>query len=543
MTHPTKANALPKRSLLLMPLALLGLAACDSPEWSDAENLNSEAGATFERNNATYQNTQDTGRPSNINVERGLFLANQGFRSGRGNPLPARFETNEGVTLNTAAPVNIEEFAQIVEQMTGIRVDYEDLRLVGANAGGGAASADTGEADATGAVNIGALVAQAQSTTVGPTERTFRIRHTGKLSTVLDTVASRLAADWVYEGGRIVFKGPQTITYTIWAFPGQSATSGAVGGGANAFGSGQAANTTRSASYDYWAGVESSIQALIPPTIGSFTANPSTGSITVTGNQAIHLRVQDFIENENRRVSRQVAVRIDVIALTQDRSNNINLGATAAIEQMFSSNRNGFQVGVATGGGVGINLNRPSDNFAVGIEALAEYGQVSVVQSQTVTAMNNTPTPISITNERAYVQSVTVGTDEEPPTVTPGIINSGINFVVTPRIMSSNDVVLQYTLNMSELVEIREFGAGGNAVQLPEMASRNISQTVNLRSGETVVIGSSQTQEAGTTRTGAFTPSFWGLGGGREATLTGTQILILMTPVVLEGSNTPRGQN
>jgi type IVB pilus formation R64 PilN family outer membrane protein len=540
MTHRTKTNTFPKRSLLLMPLALLGLAACDSPEWSDAENLSTEAGASFDRNNATYQGTQDTGRPSNINVEKGLFLATQGFRSGRGNPLPARYETSQGVTLNTATPVNIEEFSQIVEQMTGIRVDYEDLRLVGANAGG---AASTGQADAGGELNVNALVAQAQSTTVGPTDRTFRIRHTGKLSTVLDTVASRLAADWVYEGGRIVFKGPQTVTYTLWAFPGQSATSGAVGGGANSFGSGQAANTTRSASYDYWAGVESSIQSLIPPTIGSFTANPSTGNITVTGNQAIHLRVQDFIENENRRLSRQVAVRIDVIALTTNRDNNVSLGATTSIDQMFSSNRDGFQVGVATTGGVGINLNRPSDNLAVGIEALAEYGKVTVVQSQTLTAMNNTPTPISITNERAYVQSVTVGTEDNPATVTPGIINSGINFVVTPRIMSSNDVVLQYTLNMSELVEIREFGSGDTAVQLPEMASRNFAQTVNLRSGETVVIGSSENQQAGTTKKGAFTPSFWGFGGAREATLNGTRILILMTPVVLEGSNTPRGQN
>lgn len=542
MTHRTHASFLRKPSILLMPLALLGLAACDSPEWSDAESANSEAGVVFDQNNATYQGVQDTGRPSNINVESGLFLAKQGFRSGRGNPLPARLETNEGITINTASPVNIEEFSQIVEQMTGIRVDYEDLRLVGAYAGGAAGGAET-ESDSTGPLNVNALVARAQGTTVGPTDRTFRIRHTGKLSTVLDTVASRLAADWMYEGGRIVFKGPQTITYTLWAFPGQSATSGAVGGGASTFGSGQAANTTRSASFDYWAGVESSVQALIPPAVGSFTANPSTGNITVTGNQAIHLRVQDFIENENRRLSRQVAVRIDVIALTKDRSNNISVGGKGAIDQIFSTKRNGFQVGVTSEGGVGINLNRPSDNISIGIDALASYGKVAVVQSQTVTAMNNTPTPISITNEQAYVQSVTVGTADVPATVTPGIINSGINFVVTPRIMSSNDVVLQYTLNMSELVEIREFGSGGNAVQLPEMTSRNISQTVNLRSGQTVIIGSSESQRANTTRKGAFAPSFWGLGGSRDAGLDTTQILILMTPVVLEGSNTPVGQN
>lgn len=538
MTRSTPTKISPLRLLrpaILLPASLLALAACDSGDnWDNTGDLTAEGRGVYDANADRYNNLQDTGRPTNVNVRDGLFLANQGFRSGRGNPLPARFETNAGVTINTPTPINIEEFSQIVEQITGIRVDYEDLRLVGAFGDGGAGAA---QADAAGGIDLGALTAVSRSTTVGPTERTFRVRHTGKLSAVLDTVASRMAADWVYEGGRIVFKGPQTLTYTIWAFPGSSTTEGAVGGGTDVFGSGQAATTSRSSAFDYWTGVEASIRALIPPGVGTFTANSTTGSITVTGNQAIHMRVQDFIENENRRLSRQVAVRIDVVALTANTNNRNSL----SLNGIFNSTDAGFQMGVTRGstGGAGVTLSE--GGVTVGAESLAAYGNAAVIQTQTVTAMNNTPTPVSITREQAYVQSVTAaGGDAGGTTITPGIITSGVNFVVTPRIMSSNDVVLQYTLNMSELVDIATFESGGNQVQLPETTSRNLSQVVNLRSGDTVIIGSSDVRSTRMSKEGAFSPSFWGLGGGNERSTDSTRILILMTPVVLEASNTPR---
>ena len=442
------------------------------------------------------------------------------------------------MTINTAAPVNIEEFAQIVERMTGIRVDYEDLRMVGAGGGGGGAAESGGEAggQADSAQSFGALLSRAQGTSVGPTERTFRIRHTGKLSTILDTVASRMAAGWVYEGGRIVFKGPQTITYTIWAFPGSSSTTGSVGGGSSSFGSGSQASTSRTAEFNYWAGVEQSLGSLIPTGIGVFTANPSSGTITVTGNQAVHLRVQDFIENENRRLSRQVAVRIDVIALTRNTSDNRSLSLEGILR---TSGGGAISVGLL-GGTEGAGIDLSDDNGAAAINVLSRYGRVAVVQTQTVTAMNNTPTPVSITQERAYVASTEIDQESGATTITPGVINSGVNFVVTPRIMSSSDVVLQYTLNMSELLAVREFDAGTSSVQLPEMSSRNFAQTVNIRSGQTVVIGSSDIQNIQQGRSGAFSPSFWGLGGGRNHAVDGTRILILMTPVVLEGNNTPQ---
>lgn len=530
-----------RATALLIPTMAM-VAAC-SNDWNSAGGNINGARSDIARMSPALGNIQDSGRPGNVNVDRGMFLADQGFRSGNGNPLPARFETATGVTVNTATPINIEEFSQIIEDLTGIRVDYEDIRI-GGPAPNSPAGAETNEDPATA---VAQLLARSQGTVVNPVDRTFRVRHTGKLSDVLDRVASRLSADWSYEGGRILFKGPQTMTYTIWALPSETSSTGSVGGGANTFGSGgAAATTTSSLSNNYWGSIEQGIEGLMPEG-ARFSINRASGTVTVTATQAVHLRVQDFISNENRRLSRQVAVKLDVLAFSQSRSDTVSTSLEGLLENI------GDGLGIAAGsviehgagGTISAGVSGNAGNANATITALSRLGRLSVLQSQSVTAMNNTPTPVSITNERAYVSAVTTVQEEgsaPQTTITPGVINSGMNFVVTPRILSSNDVVLNYSLNLSELVDLREFSTNNNSVQLPEMSSRNFMQSVNIKSGDTVVIASTKIQNTDQERVGPFDPSFWGIGGQRGYNIDDTQILVLMTPVVVDGSNTPRAR-
>jgi type IVB pilus formation R64 PilN family outer membrane protein len=531
-----------KSRVFITASALLGLTACGSTggDWNSANGRNNDALTNYNQYSAGMQNIQDSGRPGNVNVDNGLYLADKGFRSGRGNPLPERFETATGVTINTSTPINIEEFSQIVEELTGLRVDYEDIRI-----GGPSASADVAETSDDPAEAVGQLLSRAQGTVVNPVDKTFRIRHTGKLSSVLDTVASRLTADWVYEGGRIVFKGPQTITYTIWALPSSTQTTSSVGGGGSTFGESGSANTSSSLSNDYWESIEQGITGLIP-TGARYSVNKASGTVTVTGAQAVHLRVQDFIENENRRMSRQVAVKIDVIAFTQQRSDARSVSLDVLLSEIGTgvAFNAGAIVERGAGGSIaaGVSGNKGDTNTTLG--ALSRLGRVSIVQSQSVTAMNNTPTPVSITNERAYVEGSATETDPETgaqtTSITAGVINTGMNFVVTPRIMSGNQVVMNYTLNISELVALREFSSNDSTVQLPELASRNFMQTVNIDSGNSVIIASTDIQNTSQERVGPFDPQFWGLGGSRNFDINSTKILVMMTPVVVDGSNTPR---
>jgi hypothetical protein len=103
-------------------------------------------------------------------------------------------------------------------------------------------------------------------------------------------------------------------------------------------------------------------------------------------------------------------------------------------------------------------------------------------------------------------------------------------------------VILNYTLNISELIGIEEISTNNAAVQLPEVSTRNFMQTINIRSGDTVVIASTNQQTTRQERTGPFDPRAWGLGGSRAFDIEDTQIMVLMTPVVIDGSNTPRAR-
>lgn len=538
------------RNGTLATLALVSLSACGGgnvDNWGNADRNNNSARDQFYSQSGRLTNVRDSGRPGNVNVDRGLFLGEQGFRSGRGNPLPGRFETSNGVTINTSTPVNIEEFSQMVEEITGIRVDYEDLRIGGpqASSSGGTDAEQSDSSDAE--QFVAGLVNQTRVTSNDPLSKTFRVRHTGKLSSVLDTVASRLSADWMYEGGRIVFKGPQTITYTVWALPQTMNSNSSVGGGTEGFGTSAQATTSSTLSNDYWESIQEGIAGLMPDN-ARYSVNRSSGTVTITGVQAVHLRVQDFIENENRRLSRQVAVKLDVVAFTKNRSDN----RSVSLEGLLSNIGTGVAISAGSivergaGGSISAGVSGNNGTLDATFQALSSLGRVSLLQTQSVTAMNNTPTPINLARERAYlagtVTEVDPDTGAESTTMETGIINTGMNFVVTPRIMSSNQVILNYTLNISELIGIEEISTNNAAVQLPEVSTRNFMQTINIRSGDTVVIASTNQQTTRQERTGPFDPRAWGLGGSRAFDIEDTQIMVLMTPVVIDGSNTPRAR-
>lgn len=503
-------------------------------------------------------NVQDTQRPANIRVREGLFLGSEGFRGGRGEPLPARFETPDGISLNIGGAEGIEAFATIVEQTTGIRVDYSDLASfkvqdtpgAGTSSSAGEAS---GMADSTGSTpavpeNSGPAAA-AGGSSANVLAIPLQISYSGKLSGLLDQVSGMLGADWVYEGGRIKFQGPQTVTYTLWALPTTTSNQSGVGNGAEgAFGGSSPAVTTSTYEVDYWSTFETGLQAIVPSGDAAFAVNRGAGTIVVTGREATHRRVQAFIEGENQRLSRQVAVKIDVVAFTRTRSDakssNLKLALDAAAQDLKLSvltPTNPIENSI----GLGAEVISGDATGSVGfLNALAKQGRVSILNSVTVTASNNTPTPMSITSDKAYLAGVTTTqTDEgEETSLESGLISTGINAVVTPRILSSGDMILQYTMNLSELKNIENFstGDGASQIQLPEVTSRNFMQTVNISSGSSLVIAAFNQETARNESNGPFNPAFWGLGGKASYSVEDTRVMVIMTPVVLENQNLPR---
>jgi type IVB pilus formation R64 PilN family outer membrane protein len=552
---------------IITSLYVLGVSGCTTASTDGQKHLNGEdASDRIERAQGRIASsapaltgTKRTNRPSNINVKDGLFLGDTGYLASNGNPLPARFETEDGISLSMAGAVNIEEFSQARERITGIRVDYNDISTMPTLQDGAAGGEDGEEEGEDGVVDStmrdtpsaggGATRPDAEAF-LHPTERAFRVKHNGKLSDLLDSVASRMNSDWVYEAGRIQFLGPQTVTYTLWSLPGSMKSEAIVGGGGSEalFGGSAPATVSSLMDVDYWQTFEAGMQALVPNGGAAFSVNKTSGTIVVTGPQNIQRRVQRFIETENRRISRQVSVKIDVIAFSRNRSDTKATNISGLFDQITSgfnfellSPSNSIDDGISLSTGV---LSGSLEGASGAIRALSKAGQVSFLTSTSVTATNNTPTPINITNELAYLSGSTTTTDDEGAASTEletGIIRSGINTVVTPRIMSSGEVVIQYAMNITELKSLSEFASptGDTMVQLPEVTSRNFLQTVNIDSGDSIVIASFDQQSTNKDSSGPFNPEFWGAGGSTNYGIDDTKVMIIMTPVVLEAQNKP----
>lgn len=557
---------LPRKALLASTVCAMFLSACSPGIDGAAGRRGAEDAIDGVTQNAvaqarTLNSVEKTGRPSNIRVRDGLYLGRDGFRTGRGDPLPRKFETENGISLHLGKPVNLRDFALELRRVTGLRIDYRDLamspvlRPVTEMESPTAAATQRADSTSNGVTRTTNSSATDENATDHPIDIDFMVDYVGPLSGLLDRVSSQVGADWEYRGGRIKFLGAQTVTYTIWALGSSAKTSSSVGGGGSSsvFGAASPATTERSINADYWKDLRAGLEAIIPTNGARYSVNQSNGTIVLTAYQNVQERVADYVARENARLSRQVAVKVDVLAFAAEdndtRSANLGLvmaNAATGFGLNMASAANQISDGVNIGTQILENSNNVTEDFSGSsavLRALSSRGKVSMLKSVSVMAMNNAPTPISIMSEKAYLAGTSSTTDgqtgETSTEVETGVVNNGMNMVVTPRILSSGEVNLDYTMNLSTLTNLEKFETDSMSVQLPEVETRNIMQSVNMESGSTMVIAAYNEQRNARNQSGPFDPRLWGLGGKDGFSKENTQIVILMTPVVIEKQNIP----
>jgi type IVB pilus formation R64 PilN family outer membrane protein len=557
-------------SALLLSVSALSISACATAPGEDRVTTEETSGrlqavdARVADLSRTLTDVQATPRPSNVRVQEGIYLGNDGFRTRNGDPLPARFEGPNGISLNLPRPVEIARFAEIIAKATGIQVEFLDILSAplpdiksDENGEGSSASTSDSSGESSGSGSDNGASASGENAplmaAIHPVERPLSINHTGSLSSLLTFVASQLDCDWEYRGGRIVFVGPQTRTYTVWSLPSSLSSETEIAGTA-AFGAGSSGSTKSQFESDYWTSFEEGIGSIVPQIGARFSVNRTTGSMVVTAPKAVHDRVADFVERENARLSRQVSVKVDVISFTADDGDNRAVNLNAVFDSVSAGL--GFSMKMAetaiTGApslaasviaGPGDQLSGLSGSTGM-LQALSTYGRASLVSSTSMIAANNTPTPISVSRNKAYL-SGSKSTEEEgaiTTEITTDVVNSGLNMVVTPRILSSGEVVVQYSMRISEILDIEKFTSpdGSSTVQLPEIESRDLMQTVNMASGDSIVIASYDSEANSRGSSGPFNPAYWAVGGEAGFSTSQTRIIVMMTPIVLEGSNKPR---
>lgn len=533
------------RASLGILLLAIGLTGCST--FRDATHANNTASKEITNAEAQY--------PKVINSTEAPYLMGAEVEAAPPpNPL-----LSETVTLVSAAPMSMAQIASRISSLTGVPVDVTGV--VGSAANGGGLSSS--QAARGGLPPPPAAMFAESAASASSSMPSIDLHYHGSLEGLIDIITSQTGLSARFEGGRLIFFRTETRTFIIPALAGNIATSsqiaansgastsssGGSGGSSGSGGSGGSGGSnsstgqttiTSTSTTDIWSGIEKTAKA-----VGSgadVIADPSTGTITVTGTPAQLDQVAAWVQSLSDTLSRQVAITIHIYSVKlnreqnygysptlafQNKANDLGLTATGAPVPTISSSMTPFSFGAQIIGG------RFKGTDLV-VQALATLGKVSQVFSQSRVTLNGQPASIQVATQTGYlasVQNTSTAQVGSTTSLTPGSVTTGFTGTVTPRVVG-NKIYLGMNMVISSLQEIKTVSSGGEdaaSIQVPTTNDTVVSQSAVLQSGSILMITGYNEADGNNTHNGVGSPYFPLLGGGADASVGRNMIAIVVT--------------
>lgn len=339
----------------------------------------------------------------------------------------------------------------------------------------------------------------------------------GTLRGLLDHVSVASGYGWEYDAKAktVVFTRLTVKTFTLLSAPGKQEFQGQItnksketsnssigGGGVNqtvstADTSSQTMQSNKvQYSYDVWVDTEKAVKALLSPE-GSVVGNQATGTITVRDRAENVRQVAAYIADINQRLSRQVALTVNVWALevSDDAEAGIDLQAIFANGDVSVVAGSLSSLGGPSTASATIVSGKLRNSTGV-LKALKEWGNATQVTSGGGLVLSNQPVPIQSIKRIAYLAGSSSTQSEYGQTseITPGEVTTGFAMTIIPNILDRRRVLLQYSINLSSLDELTEFSTQDLTVQLPKTSTRAFSQRSQMQMGQTLVLAGFQDQ-------------------------------------------------
>ncbi len=479
-----------------------------------------------------------------VRVNDDIWLGDTSEVEYEGDPVPSYLETPDGVTLISNRPITLYEIGDMLNKITSLSVRYDPTLE------------DTSKQQADGnAPSLESIGAQWTDSTK------MLVSYKGPLSGLLDEVCNRFGIWWKYEKKQIYFYKYITKTFVLYTLPTKPTLSVNVGGSSTDGSAGSSSvSLSNTANIDLWSNIESSIKSMIGKD-SQLTMDQSNGTITLTGTPTDIRKVAKFVNEQNIRLSRQVAISVKVLQVNVSDSDQygLNLGA------VFKGKNHITDLGLASAGGLGAEVtNNLSMTILSGqwtltgaIQALSEQGTTNLITSGTVTTLNNKPAPIQVVKTQNYISEITKtnsgsdGSYYDLSTETEEI-ETGFTLDVLPRILEHGRLMLMFNLTLSDLIELERVDLGngsssegetsGQYIQNPIIETRGFTQEVAMKSGETLILSGYERVENSAKKTGVGSAENSLLGGTATAEKTRSILVILLTPVVLDSPLVPESR-
>lgn len=371
------------------------------------------------------------------------------------------------------------------------------------------------------------------SLTAEQANNTFELNYNGPLAELLDWIANQAQLNWSYENDRIVFRRVVTQFIAVRALPTGFK-------GSRTFTIGAAGNTssmTTEFADDLWEGLGKTIPLMLSSS-GQVQLDAKLGVATIRDAIGNIQEVERYIQQIHNQYLRQISIHVEVVQvdLSTEAQSGIDWASVSTASNNFRSSGPAFLKGTSDAGVVGIYRGANSQFL---LKNLERYGRVSTMYSTVVNTMHRQSVPLSVSNSRTYVRSITAGTitngTTTGPTLSAADIVTGFSLNLLPVILDSNRILLETAIGISSMRELANFSTGSGfgqaSIQQPDVDSFLNVQRVGLALGETLVLMGYEYED---TRNSAADVVSNKLPTSRLSKSSKKSVVILLTPTINE---------
>lgn len=465
---------------------------------------------------------------------------------------PASFSRT--VTMNEPSGIPLDALVQRVQAMTGVAVMYQpEITRNEVAVAGGAQQESTVSSDASGLPSLSALLPKVQSRS---SSSVVPVAYSGDVTGLFNAIAAAVGASWEYDdvSRKVTLYKYATQTFRVPAVQGAANSTASVGGAnQTSWQSGEQnmSNATATGNYtadaSIWRDLDDAMKKMVSSE-GVYTISQATGAITVRDRPDRVEQVRKYLDNTVAIMSRQVDVELTIYRVLSKDNDTRALNWKA----LFQSAAGKYGIALdtlagrpATEGGTNLTVTIPDTNGKWGgsqivMDALSTLGKTSVEQSTSIVTSNNTPAPFKVVRRTSYLKELSQGMTASGgaqyntgPTLTPGVVETGLNVYVVPNVMEDGKrVKLRVMASISTLEGMNKIGTDQAFIQVPDTASREFQSEAWLKSGETLVLAGFQQTDSGLTTTSPLDKRLWLLGGSSKASKSREIVVIALRPVV-----------
>lgn len=389
---------------------------------------------------------------------------------------------------------------------------------------------------------------------------------------ILERLAQQINIRWTFDQNENVLVEPDSafwrtyeVDYVNVARTAETstdiATSITTAGGNN----NSVANLTQTSNYDFWQSLANNVEALLsdlnaeaagPETISnSVVASSESGLLNVRATSKQHKEIQTFINLVLNRSLTQVLIEATVVEVNLSDSYQSGVDWSAVINN--SDLDISFDQLVT-----GANLSNPPTNVlnisgndqtgeavSATIRLLSQFGDLKVLSSPRIMALNNQPAMLRVVDNRIYftidvTPPVITGTNTTPAVYTSNVETVPVGFVmtVTPQISNDDQVTLNVRPTISRIVRFVNdpnpvLADAGVINAIPEIQVREMESVMKVYSGDIAVLGGLMQDTLDNNNTGipglSRLPGVGRLFSLRDDTTTKTELIIFIRPVVV----------